>query len=94
MADFLTERNGVVCTSCFFTIDLTEVKTEEYPKLVKVISRIMGKPDWFMVVCSHCQKKHSYRYNEVRPISNLGKKLEELNKEEISPQFRSKDYDN
>lgn len=97
MADFLTEKNGVVCRSCFFIIDLTDVKTEEYPKMVRIFSRFMGKPDWFRVICPHCNKRGIFDYSEVRPISNLKGKLDEANKQfedDTTNQFRRYDVGN
>lgn len=90
MADFLTERNGVVCPSCFFTIDLTQVKTDEYPKMVKALSRFFGRVDWFRVTCPHCDKQNTHLYSNVKPLSDLKDKLNALNKEQEkdTPQFR------
>jgi hypothetical protein len=95
MADFLTEKNGVVCTTCFVTIDLTKTKPDEPTKWLKRFDKLFRGRNWFTVTCPHCQQKHSYLYSEVRPISNLTQKLDELKKDEDStPQFRSQKYDN
>jgi hypothetical protein len=90
MADFLTDKNGVVCHACFMTIDLTKIKFPEPSKWLKVLVLFAGKRDWFVVTCPHCQKKDTYQYSEVTPISNLKEKIDELNKqtESTSPQFR------
>ena len=90
MADFLTDKNGVVCHTCFMTIDLTKIKFQESSKWLKRFEVFAGKRDWFRVSCPHCQKKDTYLYSEVRPISNLKEKIDELNKqnESSSPQFR------
>lgn len=90
MADFLTEKNGVYCHSCFMTIDLTTIKFKEAPKWLKIIQKFAGESRFFSVTCPHCQKKGTYLYTEVRPISNLKEKIDEINKqnENSSPQFR------
>lgn len=93
MADFLTDKNGVVCHSCFMTIDLTQIKFPEPSKWHKRLELFVGKRDWFRVTCPHCQKRDVYLYTEVRPISDLKRKMDELNKhaETTEPQFREWD---
>jgi hypothetical protein len=94
MADFLTEKNGVYCHSCFMTIDLTQIKFKEKPKWFKILEKFVGKRAWFLVTCPHCQKTDDYYYNEVRPISNLKQKIKELNEEDENTKNQFRPLDN
>lgn len=70
MKEFLTERNGVICRHCFRTIDLTEIKKKQLPKVIKIISKIVGPPEFFNVKCPHCTNNASYSFrHDVKPIA-------------------------
>lgn len=72
MADFLTDRNGVICRGCFMTIDLTKLKRNEQPKWVKILRKMTDEPSHFTVNCPYCKQKRTYSYsNDVKPISDL-----------------------
>lgn len=98
MADYLTKKNGVFCHTCFFTIDLTEAEIIEHPKWYKKLEPFIGKRDWFRVKCQNtqCNKIGVYTYGEVRPISDFGDRLRDINKQDDTnpPQFIEFDKSN
>jgi len=69
MSAHLTDRNGVVCTECFKTIDLAANETRDAYRKVGLVQRFVMAPDVFSVKCPHCGVSKVYAYSDVRPIA-------------------------
>lgn len=65
--DYVYSHNGVVCRSCFKTIDLTEIQPKGGVRDTSVWERLMGVTG-FKAICPHCKKELIYHMTDVRPV--------------------------
>lgn len=85
MADYLTDRNGVVCHYCFKTIDLTALKRKKPRKRFLALLRLLGVPrSNFVITCPYCEVPTEYSYaSDIKPIADI-EQMKRVYQEEVT----------
>ena len=86
MKESLTQRNGIVCRSCFKTIDLTTLEWKRFRHLSNPYENMYGTSE-LSIKCPFCNQITRHSRKEIKPIIDKNEteqkfqKIDKLRKE-------------